>query len=174
MTLDTQIKAKKNAETLDTRYGKLHPHGRVISPRAALPRLADAPLVRVAAVAPVNQVGQILVGYSVKRRVWDIPQGVVEDGETVVEAALRELAEETSLTVGFDGLVHVAEFSQLTEEFGYPWRTELFMLADGTDMSRVENREPDRCLDLGWYAPIQIPQPRGLSLRVLLTLLGRG
>ena len=174
MTLDTQIKAEKNAETLDSRYGKLHPHGRIVSPRSAAPRLADTPLVRVAAVAPINQAGQILVGYSVKRRVWDVPQGVVEAGETSLEAALRELEEETGLGLGFDDLVHAAEFSQLTEEFGYPWRTELFLLAGGVDLAPVENREPDRCLDLGWYAPVQIPQPRGLSLRVLLTLLGRG
>ena len=174
MTPNVQIDAEKNEGTLEERYGTLHPHGKILSPYSAAPRLANVSLVRVAAVAPINQAGQILIGYNMKRKVWDIPQGVVEPGERVAEAALRELEEETGLSIGFDSLVHAAEFSQLTEEFGYPWRTELFLLGDGVDLSPVTNREPHRCRDLGWFAPVQIPQPRGLSLRVLLTLLGRG
>ena len=39
-----------------------------------------------------------------KRDAWQIPQGGIEEGETVMEAAKRELQEETSITLHEDPL----------------------------------------------------------------------
>lgn len=157
------------------RYDEHHPHGRPLDPHSIVPPLAGAdgsPITKVAAVALINAAGQILVGYSQKRAVWDVPQGVVEDGELPVETAVRELQEETGVSVLFDDLESIALFRHKTPEFIYPWETSLF-LASCDNSIVAKNMEPDKCDRLMWCAPIQLPSPRGLSLRVLLTLLGR-
>ena len=43
---------------------------------------------------------QILLGHATRSPRWDIPKGLAEPGETLTAAAVRELAEETGLTVG--------------------------------------------------------------------------
>jgi 8-oxo-dGTP pyrophosphatase MutT (NUDIX family) len=130
--------------------------------------------VRVGAIGVLDAYGQILVGYNVKRAVWDIPQGVIEEGESPVQGAIRELFEETGLNLNAKDLSEIGKFSHRTREFVYPFENYLFLLElSNVDLSPVRNCEPEKCRDLGWRAPCQLPSPRGLSLRLLLVLLGR-
>ena len=164
------------AEKTFERYDELHPHGRVQSTILTTqpPRLASAPLIDVSAVALINCSGQVLAGFNTKRQVWDVPQGVVEAGETPIDAALRELEEEVGLFLLPSDLYCTAEFIHMTEEFIVPFRNRIFVVRAGVDITGVKNCEPHKCSKLAWFAPCQLPTPRGLSLRVLLTLLGRG
>ena len=128
----------------------------------------------VAGVLIANQVGQLLVGLSLKRNVYDIPQGSVEPGERPVCAARRELWEETGLFhIHEDDLIPVASYTNLTTEFAFAWQTTLFTVRAGVDVSNLENREPDKCAGWMWMSPCAIPSPRGQSLRVALELIGR-
>lgn len=138
-----------------------------------VPLLAPVPMTSVAAVAVMNNYGQILVGFNKKRQVWDIPQGVVEAGEQPITAAARELEEETGIQARAELLEPVAKFKHKTVEFVYPFETTLYML-HGTVVAGAENKEPGKCDTLVWMAPAQLPHPRGLSLRILLDLIGRG
>jgi 8-oxo-dGTP pyrophosphatase MutT (NUDIX family) len=157
-------------------YNETHPHGKPMTFLSSVPTLPGAEggrIVRVAAVAVLNSSGQILAGFNNKRHVWDIPQGVVEEGESPIETAIRELEEETGIcNLTVDNLESIALFRHKTTEFIFPWETSLFM-AHGCDISGVYNREPHKCESLKWFAPVQLPTPRGLSLRILLNLLGR-
>jgi ADP-ribose pyrophosphatase len=55
-----------------------------------------------AMVVPVTPSGRYLLikiyRYPVKRYLWEFPAGMVEDGESAVEAGRRELVEETGIT----------------------------------------------------------------------------
>ncbi len=156
-------------------YDGHHPHGKPLDPHASVPHLVGAdggPIARVAAVAVLNASGQILVGFNKKRAVWDVPQGVIEPGDLAHETALRELEEETGIVAQPDDLQIIATFAHRTPEFVFPWETTLY-IASCADVSAAHNAEPHKCERLGWYAPIQLPVPQGLSLRVLLALLGR-
>ncbi|MEM6991272.1 MAG: NUDIX domain-containing protein [Myxococcota bacterium] len=43
---------------------------------------------------------------------WTIPKGAIDDGETALDAARREFAEETGLPAPADGLVELGEIRQ--------------------------------------------------------------
>src|SRR5688572_645594 len=63
-------------------------------------------------VAVINQ-GKILLTKREDFEVWCLPSGGVEDGESVVEAAIRETKEETGIDIEVTGLVGV--YSRLGE-----------------------------------------------------------
>ena len=46
---------------------------------------------------------------------WDMPAGKLEDGETIIETAIRETKEETNLDVEIKGLIAV---HQITSSYG--------------------------------------------------------
>ncbi|TQE15802.1 NUDIX domain-containing protein [Streptomyces ipomoeae] len=52
-----------------------------------------------AGVVVTDPVGRILLGWSARRSVWELPGGKDEAGEDFVDAAVRELQEETGLKV---------------------------------------------------------------------------
>jgi ADP-ribose pyrophosphatase YjhB (NUDIX family) len=159
------------------RYDRMHPHGRPPLPRSvAHDRLqvgAGDPIVRCGGVLMMNACGQILVGFNEKRQVWDIPQGVCEEGETVPECAARELREETGLSVEPGQLYPICAARHQTPEFAYPFENHVYMGPVLQDGQQAYNREPEKCKDLHWVAPCQLQFPRGLSLRLALVLLGR-
>jgi len=67
--------------------------------------------VRVAAV--VERGGELLLVRHKKPdrdAYWVLPGGRLEPGERIPECAVRELAEETGLTVSFSGVLYVDEF----------------------------------------------------------------
>lgn len=82
------------------------------------------------------------------------PSGHLEEGESVIDGAVREAAEEVGVTINPDDLtfVHVVHYRApgsegrlgfffLTEKWaGHPW-----------------NREPDKCARLVWSDPAQPP-----------------
>ena len=48
---------------------------------------------------------RVLLGHATRSPRWDIPKGLAEPEESFIEAAIRELHEETGLSVGADELV---------------------------------------------------------------------
>lgn len=75
-------------------------------------------LVPAVTVVVANDSGHLLLQRRVDNGLWALPGGVVEIGETVQDAAGREVAEETGMDVEITGLVgiysdprHVIEYS---------------------------------------------------------------
>lgn len=78
--------------------------------RPTCPRcgFADFMHVQIAANAIVERGGSVLLvklSYGPREGHWTLPGGLMESDETPEEAAVRETAEETGLTIELDGLV---------------------------------------------------------------------
>ena len=169
-----KAKTTKVANIINPAYDFQHPAGVPLVNGSYVPELpgASSVMTQVGAILVMNNAGQILVGMNRKRHVWDIPQGVVEAGETPADAALRELMEETNLNLAHTELEEIGTFRHKTIEFVYPWETVMYIANTDKDVSLARNMEQEKCDRLAWFAPIQLPFPRGLSLRMALTLLG--
>lgn len=66
-----------------------------------------------AGVLIFNPQGKILLGHATGQPRWDIPKGGPEEGETPLEAAVRELYEETSLTVSPSDLQEIGRLAYM-------------------------------------------------------------
>ena len=85
---------------------------------------------------------------------WGPPSGKVEPGETYAEAGVRELAEETGLTISADdlGFVHVVE---RTDE-GSPHWLGVFFDVQLTGQ-QPHNRGPHKHAEMMWFRPDALP-----------------
>lgn len=91
---------------------------------------------------------QVLLGFNVSRQQWELPGGSVEAGESVHEAALRELAEETGIRADRVSLVARAEFMFGGEATRY--LAAVFTVVIGSAPHLVESEELNRFI---WWDP---------------------
>jgi ADP-ribose pyrophosphatase YjhB (NUDIX family) len=112
------------------------------------------PKVAVGAVVG-NEAGEILLIQRADSGVWLYPTGWADVGYSPAEVAVKEVEEETGITVEVDALIGV--FDGLRRGFS---RTPLYSLvfscrAVGGDL----RPHPLECTDVGWFARDRLPAP---------------
>ncbi|MYA24454.1 MAG: NUDIX domain-containing protein [Gemmatimonadetes bacterium] len=107
----------------------------------------------LSASSAVIRSGEILL---IKRRdieVWCLPGGHVDPGETVSQAAVREVQEETGLQTTLDRLVGI--YSAPHWHHG----GDNVVLFAATPTTGELNPQENEVLDLGFFDPEQLPEP---------------
>ena len=108
-------------------------------------------------------------GTGYKDNEWGPPSGKIEPGESYLDAAVRELAEECGLEVSRSDLrfMHVVE--RLEE--GPSW---LGIFFESTPSSPLTNREPHKHAALEWFRTDALPENTIGFIRHVLEAVDRG
>lgn len=104
-------------------------------------------------VVAVIRNGQVLLQLREDVQLWNLPGGAVEPGESLVEAAVREVREETGLQVRLTRLVGVYSRPKWRDGGAH---SMLFAAAPvGGDLVT----STDETLDAGFFDPAKLPHP---------------
>ena len=108
-------------------------------------------------VAIYNDDGELLLerrgemsGYLVG--FWDLPGGHVDEGESIVATAMRELEEETSVIAKTDDLKLVAI---IRRDMDVPYTDFIFVTKKWGGVPRI--MEPDKCDGMNWFPTDKLP-----------------
>lgn len=92
---------------------------------------------------------------------WEFPGGMVDFGETLAAAVVREFDEEYGMVVEVTGLIGVSDHILPAE--GQHWVSPSFTARHVGGVPRI--REPEKCTEIGWFRLAELPEQ--------LTLAGR-
>lgn len=128
----------------------------------------EYPSSAVAAVAAVvlSEKGELLV---VKRRdppgegLWAVPGGVIEPGERILDAAKRELEEETGLTGDPDGVLGLAEVIRRDEGGAVKWHYVIVLVGFGAQTLRGELKPGGDAADVSWVPVEELAERSDVS-----------
>lgn len=98
---------------------------------------------------------------------WNIPGGKVDFMEKAEEAARRETAEETGLTVGVVRLIAVDE--QIFPDEKHHWFSLLYVTEDFSGEARI--MEPSKHDGMEWFPLDALPEPLSAFARTAIDAL---
>lgn len=118
--------------------------------------------VRAGVAAVVfDEAGRVLLGRRVDNGLWGLPSGHVEAGETVAQAVVREVAEETGLQVQIQRLIGVYS-DPASQVFAYPdGRVTQFVTTTFACLSQGGQLHADgvETSQVAFFPPDQLPTP---------------
>jgi 8-oxo-dGTP diphosphatase len=95
---------------------------------------------------------------------WSLPGGHLEGGESFDDCCRREVEEETGLKIK-----NIHPFCFTNDIFAKENKhyVTLFFTSD-YESGEVENREPEKCFEWGWFGSDSLPKPLFLPLENLI------
>ena len=115
-----------------------------------------------------NEPGEILLQRRADNGWWALPGGGVDVGESVRQAAVREVLEETGLHVTVKRLIGVYSDPRQFSIMTYPGGDTVHYLASVFECDREsgELRISDESTDIGYFSPTDLPKDTLLSHRL--------
>mgnify|MGYP000724623763 FL=1 len=126
-------------------------------------------------VVVVNDDAELLLCHVTGQDHWDLPKGGLDEGETPLQAALRETREETGLALDAAGLLDLGRMPYRTRKDLHLFATRLPRIDPG--LLSCESRFCDATTGarlpemdgFGWFAFADIPQLCSPKLTAVLT-----
>lgn len=135
-----------------------------MSPLSTGPRLGRTGTISLAtsAVILADEGGDDGVRLLLTRRsdtgLWCLPGGVMEPGESVTEAIVREVHEETGLDVCVERLVGVYSDPDLLATYADGVKQQPVVLCFECTVVRGSPRVSAETTEIGWFAPDALPE----------------
>jgi len=125
---------------------------------------SDPTVVRLSVSAVVRRVRggeEILLMQRSDNGHWGLPGGHVEPGESVADAALREVLEETGWRIELGRLVGVySDPARQTVEYRGGERAQLVNLCfDAVALEQLAPSTPEEALAVGFFSRSRLPEP---------------
>lgn len=121
--------------------------------------------------------GELLLCRATGRDYWDLPKGVLDPGETPIEAALRELREEAGLTLPAEAVRDLGVHPYLSRKDLHVFVVDPPQPQLTTDQCRCttfyrrNGREIPEIDAYQWTARVEVPRYAGKNMaRVLMSL----
>ena len=97
-----------------------------------------------------------------ERGLWEFPGGSVEFGETLADALKREMREEYDIEIAVGELLDVVD--HILPKEGQHWVSPAFLCTIVSGFPLIQ--EPEKCSEIGWFAPEVIPDDLTLVTRI--------
>jgi ADP-ribose pyrophosphatase YjhB (NUDIX family) len=113
--------------------------------------------------------GRILLHLRADSQLWGLPGGTMELGESIGQAVVREVKEETGLRVRPDGIVGVYSDPRSIVAFSDGEVRQQFSVCFACTVLSGRLKPSSESLQLGFFTPGQIrrlPMPRATRLRI--------
>jgi 8-oxo-dGTP pyrophosphatase MutT (NUDIX family) len=122
-------------------------------------------------VVVVNDEAELLLCHVTGQNHWDLPKGGLNDGETPLEAALRETREETGLTLDAGALLDLGRLPYRARKDLHLFATRLPRIDPGllSCESRFSDSVTGEMDGFGWFPFAEIPQLCSPKLAAVLT-----
>ncbi|MEV4350178.1 NUDIX domain-containing protein [Actinoplanes sp. NPDC049596] len=85
---------------------------------------------------------------------WEFPGGMVDFGERLADAVVREFQEEYGMTVEVTGLIGVSD--HLLPSEGQHWVSPSFTARHKAGVPHI--KEPGKCTEIGWFRLGALPR----------------
>lgn len=111
---------------------------------------------------------QLLLGRRIMKQqenVWQFPGGHLEQGESVIECAAREVLQETALTV--KSLRHLGFTDKPFAMAGHQYISLLVSCI--YDSGELQTLEPDKCEGWQWFDYRRLPSPLFSPIEIFLS-----
>lgn len=107
---------------------------------------------------------------------WSIPGGRVEHAETLHDAAIREVFEETGVPIQLDGVLRVEHTVPPDADADSYARVRILYMGTPLDDTKPKEMADDESLGAGWFTLDEIRRMplRGAELRALLESVASG
>lgn len=99
-----------------------------------------------------------------ERGCWEFPGGSVEFGETLAQALRREMREEFCVEIEVGELLDVVD--HILPEEGQHWVSPTYICRIVSGEPIIV--EPEKCAEIGWFFPDDIPEPLSIISRINL------